>query len=90
MEPTQSNKKKPNELGIYDMTGNVGEWCQDWHGKYSSKVQINPIGPSSGTDHIIRGGSWGDVDRCCRISYRDYNDSHFYDISLGLRLALSE
>lgn len=53
--------KKPNELGIFDMSGNVNEWCWDWHQYedcYSSEVQINPVGPSSGERRVIRGGSW--------------------------------
>jgi len=50
--------KKPNELGIYDMSGNVSEWVWDWYGEYSSAPQINPKGPSGGVKRVIRGGSW--------------------------------
>ena len=76
-----------NELGLYDMSGNVWEWCQDWYGSYSSGAQTNPTGPSTGSLRVLRGGSWGLSAGCCRVSYRliDYPTSTDYD--LGLRLA---
>ena len=82
--------KQANELGIYDMSGNVYEWCQDWKGSYSSSSQVNPTGDNSGSDRVIRGGSWLYAARCCRSSYRVYftPDNRYY--SLGLRLVLSE
>ena len=80
--------KGPNELGIYDMSGNVWEWCQDWYGDYSSGSQTNPIGPSSGSYRVTRGGSWSINARGCRVSVRYFSYPTDTLYILGLRLAL--
>ena len=80
--------KLPNELGIYDMCGNILEWCQDWKGSYSSSSQTNSKGPASGSFRVIRGGSWYDGAGYCRVANRGgITPGHRY-INLGLRLAL--
>ena len=84
----QVGTKEPNELGIYDMSGNVWEWCGDWYGSYSSSAHTNPTGPSSGLSRVLRGGGWNYNARGCRVSYRDsYFPSYRY-ANNGFRVVL--
>ena len=80
--------KAPNELGLYDMSGNVSEWCQDLWGSYSSEPQTNPTGPSSGYYCVVRGGCWFFYAQNCRVSYRQNGSPLIAADTLGLRLAL--
>ena len=82
--------KHANELGLYDMTGNVCEWCQDWYGVYTNLSLTNPTGPVSGSERVCRGGAWSiDVLDCCSSSRCSFMPGYSYS-DLGLRLVLSE
>ena len=79
----------PQVWGIYNLSGNVAEWCSDWKGSYTESSQMNPTGPSSGSERICRGGGWGDVAWRCRTSSRSSHAPSYKASDLGFRLAMS-
>jgi formylglycine-generating enzyme required for sulfatase activity len=88
-EPYPVGTKKPNELGIYDMSGNAWELCSDWYGEYSSKAQPNPKGPAEGNSHVVRGGSCNSGSWDMRISRRHSDEIGEDYTPLGFRLVRS-
>lgn len=81
-------QKAPNGFGLYDMTGNVAEWCADWYGAYSAETQIDPTGPKEGKRRVVRGSSWDTSTLNARLSAREGRDPSYSFYDCGLRLAM--
>jgi formylglycine-generating enzyme required for sulfatase activity len=79
-------QKAANAWGLYDMHGNVYEWCWDWYGSYASGAQADPVGAASGTNRVIRGGSWSDGGRYLRSAFRSFNTPSLRISDIGFRL----
>jgi formylglycine-generating enzyme required for sulfatase activity len=83
------NSYGPNAFGLYNMHGNVWEWCADWYGAYSTTAQTNPTGASTGTIRVFRGGGWGNDARDCRSAYRNSGTPSGSSYSIGFRLSFA-
>lgn len=83
-------QKQPNELGCYDLSGNVWEWCSDWEGPYPDSAQVNPRGPRAGRRRVARGGSWNYEAWNCRVVDRYYAEPGSMRHVIGFRLAMEK
>ena len=84
--PHPVGQKRPNAWGLHDMLGNVWEWVQNWYGRYPGGTTTDPLGPSSGSKRVGRGGGWSDPAEQCRVSFRSHASPGFRSDFLGFRL----
>jgi formylglycine-generating enzyme required for sulfatase activity len=86
--PMQVGSYPPNAWGLYDVCGNVWEWCQDRYAAdyYAASPADDPPGPAEGTGRIVRGGDWFHAARCCRVSHRDFTRASRRDLGNGFRV----
>ena len=89
-KPKKIKQKKANELGIYDMTGNVYEWCSDWYGAYTADTQQNPTGASTGTFRVLRGSGWYNTPQFSRVAIRGYYPPDLRFNRYGIRVISSQ
>lgn len=89
-ETTRVGTFSSNRFGLFDMTGNVSEWCQNWHGTYTTDSQQNPTGASVGLFRVLRGGSWFDAPRFSRVAHRSFNTPDYRNNYFGFRVLSSQ
>jgi formylglycine-generating enzyme required for sulfatase activity len=82
-------QKLPNPWGLYDMQGNLEEWCQDWFGAYPGGRLLDPQGPETGSLRVLRGGYWDDTASYCRSAFRNEHDPQAKHFHIGFRLVLA-
>lgn len=81
--------KSPNEFGIYDMLGNVWEWCHDWHDSHHEQESIDPLGPPKGFERVCKGGSWANFESLLKYQYRNKKHPDARENNIGFRLVRS-
>ena len=86
---SQAGSLAPNPWGFYDMHGNMGEWCQDWYGEYSSRSETNPEGPGTGSKKVYRGGSWKSAPADIRSASRANHPPGDSSDAIGFRVCRS-
>lgn len=87
--PMPVGRLKPNELGIFDMSGNVWEWCLDYYAKYKPNIQKDPQGPTKGIYKVVRGGSWYYVGKMSRLTSRDGPRTEYTNYNYGFRVVIN-
>jgi formylglycine-generating enzyme required for sulfatase activity len=89
-KPHSIKQNQSNELGLYDMSGNVSEWCNDWYGDYTADAQQNPTGVDMGSNRVLRGGNWDDSPQNSRVASRDSNTFDYRNNNVGFRVVFSQ